>query len=100
MHWDIELLTSDFMGAKELLLRAWDEAMNTQPAAIAWNVMGMMNNCHYRVLIHQHVGPGGALGLRFQHPAPVEPGPLGNIGWREEENIQRQALEVRGGGGT
>jgi nitrate reductase (NAD(P)H) len=36
----------------------------------------------------------GVLGLRFQHPAPVEKGELGNIGWREEENLARQGQEA------
>jgi nitrate reductase (NAD(P)H) len=34
------------------------------------------------------------MGIRFQHPAPVQPGALGNIGWREEENLARQGLEA------
>ena len=34
----------------------------------------------------------GNIGLRFQHPAPVEVGELGNIGWREEDNLRAQAL--------
>ena len=34
------------------------------------------------------------MGLRFQHPAPVQPGALGTIGWREEENLARQGLEA------
>jgi nitrate reductase (NAD(P)H) len=36
----------------------------------------------------------GNLGLRFQHPAPVQPGALGNIGWREEENLARQGQDA------
>jgi nitrate reductase (NAD(P)H) len=36
----------------------------------------------------------GNIGLRFQHPAPVQPGVLGNIGWREEENLARQGQEA------
>jgi nitrate reductase (NAD(P)H) len=48
--------------------------MNTQPAMITWNVMGMMNNCHFRVLIHPHTDEQGNIGVRFQHPAPVEVG--------------------------
>lgn len=38
--------------------------------------------------------PQGNLGLRFQHPAPVQPGVLGNIGWREEENLARQGQDA------
>ena len=35
--------------AEEVVCRAWDEAMNTQPDTFTWNLMGMLNNCHYRV---------------------------------------------------
>ena len=38
----------DMLVAKELLVRAWDSSMNTQPAAITWNLTGMMNNCYHR----------------------------------------------------
>jgi hypothetical protein len=48
VHWSLELPVAAFLSAKELLCRAWDETMNTQPAAITWNVMGMMNNCYFR----------------------------------------------------
>lgn len=41
-----------------------------------------------------HPSLQGNLGLRFQHPAPVQPGVLGNIGWREEENLARQGQEA------
>ena len=33
------------------MCRAWDEAMNTQPDSFTWNLMGMLNNCHYRVKV-------------------------------------------------
>ena len=33
----------------ELLCRGWDAAMNRQPEAIVWNVMGMMNNSYFRI---------------------------------------------------
>mmetsp|Transcript_31111 Transcript_31111/g.69120 ORF Transcript_31111/g.69120 Transcript_31111/m.69120 type:complete len:849 (+) Transcript_31111:85-2631(+) len=92
VHWDIEVQTFDFLKAKEVLCRAWDESMNTQPTVITWNVMGMMNNCYFRIKILPHTLPDGTMGLRFQHPAPVEVGELGGIGWREEENLRQQAL--------
>jgi nitrate reductase (NAD(P)H) len=66
--------------------------MNTQPALITWNLMGMMNNCHFRILISHYVDQNGGMHLRFQHPAPVEQGNLGGIGWREEENLAKQGL--------
>jgi nitrate reductase (NAD(P)H) len=95
VHWDISIPTFDFLSSKELLVRAWDEDMNTQPAAITWNLMGMMNNCYHRIKILPHKDPvTGALGLLFQHPAPVEVGERGNIGWREEDNLREQALQA------
>ena len=51
VHWDIQVQTFDFLVSKELLVRAWDETMNTQPAVITWNLMGMMNNCYHRCVI-------------------------------------------------
>ena len=41
------------------------------------------------------------MGLRFQHPAPVELGDKGNMGWREEDNLVAQAVAAaRDGGGA
>jgi len=141
---------------RALIVRAWDASQNGQPSELTWNVMGMMNNCYYRVRVHHHVDnevrrsfgfSGGALPvlgrrvgarlarpppprarpparfaaprshprtkrpirttppetpppsspqtqgqlyLRFQHPAPIQPGPLGTLGWREEDALARQ----------
>ena len=52
--------------------------------------MGMMNNCYFRVLLHPFMDDKGALGVRFQHPAPVEIGERGDVGWREEDNMRMQ----------
>lgn len=41
----------DLLRAEEVVCRAWDEAMNTQPDSFTWNLMGMLNNCHYRVKV-------------------------------------------------
>ncbi len=49
-----------------------------------------------RVLIHPIEDSQGNMGVRFQHPAPVELGALGNMGWREEDNLRQQALEAAG----
>ncbi|GFR51547.1 hypothetical protein Agub_g13966, partial [Astrephomene gubernaculifera] len=101
VHWTLDVMTFELMSAKEVLLRAWDESMNTQPAVITWNLMGMLNNCYFRIKIHPHVCADGVLGLRFQHPAPLEQGELGNVGWREEEALVAQALAaVKEGSGV
>ncbi|KXZ49738.1 hypothetical protein GPECTOR_20NIT1 [Gonium pectorale] len=100
VHWSLDLMTFDFLTAKEVLVRAWDETMNTQPAVITWNVMGMMNNCYFRIKIIPEVDSDGVMGLRFQHPAPVELGERGNMGWREEDNLVAQAVAAAKEGAT
>ena len=42
-----------------------------------WNLLGMMNNCVYRVKIHPEALPGGGFGLRFEHPTVAGPTPGG-----------------------
>jgi len=58
--------------ALEIRCRAWDEGNNGQPATITWNLMGMGNNPHFRVEIHQTTTPKGNA-LIFRHP--TTPGP-------------------------
>lgn len=35
---------------------------------LTWNLMGMMNNPHYRVKVHAATTPDGLLAMRFEHP--------------------------------
>lgn len=93
MFWDIEAHTIDFMGCKELLVRAWDSSQNGQPAKLTWNVMGMMNNCQFRIKIHRQLLANGEIGLKFQHPAPIEAGQFNTPGWREEEQLTIRGLQ-------
>ena len=37
--WSLEVEVLDLLGAKEIAVRAWDEALNTQPEKLIWNVM-------------------------------------------------------------
>ena len=92
VHWDIGLAAFDLLQCRQVVCRAWDEDMNTQPSVITWNLMGMMNNCMYKVKVAPTRMDSGAIGLRFQHPAPVELGERGSMGWREEDNIRQQAI--------
>merc|ERR1712100_980965 len=66
-HWSLEINVLDLIGIEEISLRSWDEGMNTQPKDITWNVMGMMNNCHFRVKVH-HIKHQGKIALQFEHP--------------------------------
>lgn len=60
--------------APSVQVRAWDSSFNTQPAEIAWNILGMMNNSRYTVAIQSaRTREGLEPGLLFSHPqAPHE----------------------------
>lgn len=66
--WSVEVEVLDLLGAKEIAVRAWDETLNTQPENLIWNVMGMMNNCWFRVKINVCKLHKGEIGLVFEHP--------------------------------
>lgn len=84
--WRLAVPTSELVTARCVRLRAADSSMNTQPSTLTWSLLGMMGNQHYEVRLIPTADPvTGAMTLRIQHPAPIEPGPLGNVGWREEE---------------
>ncbi|CAI5994804.1 unnamed protein product, partial [Closterium sp. NIES-64] len=76
--WATEVPVIDLVGASEVAVRAWDDATNTQPDKLTWNVMGMMNNCWFRVRVAPTVTPEGSIGLQFIHP--TRPGNLPG-GW-------------------
>ncbi len=64
VFWSFDVQTVEFARTSEVLVRAWDSSMNTQPSHLTWNLMGMMNNCHFRIKTHTHVDPqvGGGCG--------------------------------------
>ncbi|XP_068638175.1 nitrate reductase [NADH] 2-like [Aristolochia californica] len=66
--WSLEVEVLDLLGAKEIAVRAWDETLNTQPEQLTWNVMGMMNNCWFRVKMNVCKPHRGEIGLVFEHP--------------------------------
>lgn len=37
--WELEIEMTELLSAKEIVVRAWDQAMNTQPQNLTWNVM-------------------------------------------------------------
>nr|CAD1827129.1 unnamed protein product [Ananas comosus var. bracteatus] len=76
--WSVEVEVLDLLGAKEIAVRAWDESLNTQPEKLIWNVMGMMNNCWFKVRVNVCKPHKGEIGLAFEHP--TQPGNLAG-GW-------------------
>ncbi|GMH44148.1 hypothetical protein BSKO_12082 [Bryopsis sp. KO-2023] len=92
VFWSIEVETVQLMACDEVIVRAWDNSQNCQTADISWNMMGVMNNCYYRVKVHKMLLESGEIGLRFQHPAPNEVGQFRSLGWREEDMIVQRGL--------
>lgn len=86
--WDVEIDVTQLLRAKELAVRAWDAAMNTQPKDLIWNVMGMMNNCWFRVKLSACKHKEGGIALVFEHPTVPGDQPGGWMG--REYSSQRQ----------
>ena len=74
-QWSFPIPVSDLAKAKDVVVRAMDDAMNLQPKDLYWSVLGMMNNPWFRVVIHKE---GDS--LMFEHPTQpaLQPG-----GWME-----------------
>ncbi|KAG7024645.1 hypothetical protein SDJN02_13463, partial [Cucurbita argyrosperma subsp. argyrosperma] len=66
--WSLEVEVLDLLAAKEIAVRAWDETFNTQPEKLIWNLMGMMNNCWFRVKTNMCKPHKGEIGIVFEHP--------------------------------
>lgn len=80
--WSLEVEVLDLLGAKEIAVRAWDQTLNTQPEKLIWNVMGMMNNCWFRVKTNVCKPHKGEIGIVFEHP--TQPGNQSG-GWMAKE---------------
>ncbi|XP_042499026.1 nitrate reductase [NADH]-like [Macadamia integrifolia] len=80
--WSLEVEVPKLLGSKEIAVRAWDEALNTQPEKLIWNVMGMMNNCWFKVKMNERNTQKGEIGIMFEHPTQPanQPG-----GWMAQE---------------
>lgn len=78
VRWSLEIDVADLVRADEIVVRAWDNSQNTQPENLTWNLMGMMNNCWFRVKLTLFREPN--LSIVCEHPtvSGTEPG-----GWME-----------------
>ncbi|CAI0374667.1 unnamed protein product [Linum tenue] len=66
--WSLEVEVLDLLAAKEIAVRAWDQTLNTQPEKLIWNLMGMMNNCWFRIKTNVCKRHKGEIGIVFEHP--------------------------------
>ncbi|CAL5202923.1 unnamed protein product [Lathyrus oleraceus] len=85
--WSLEVEVLEFFGGKEIAVRAWDLANNTQPENLNWNLMGMMNNCWFRIKtnVYKPDNKGETFGIMFEHP--TQPGNQSG-GWMVKEKEQ------------
>ncbi|PIA47304.1 hypothetical protein AQUCO_01400164v1 [Aquilegia coerulea] len=96
--WSLEVEVLDLIGAKEIAVRAWDETLNTQPEKLIWNVMGMMNNCWFRVKTNMCKPYKGEIGLVFEHPTQAGNQPGGwmvrmkNLQSAETQNTMKKSV--------
>ncbi|CAH9083757.1 unnamed protein product [Cuscuta epithymum] len=80
--WSLQVDLLHLLSAKDFAVRAWDETHNTQPQNLIWNLMGMMNNCWFRVKTRTCNSGKGELGIVFEHP--TQPGNQSG-GWMDKE---------------
>lgn len=63
--WTVDIPKSELFNSQEILVRAMDDNMVTQPRDMYWNVTSMLNNWWYRVAIVKDDLSGD---IRFEHP--------------------------------
>ncbi|CAM6088740.1 unnamed protein product [Calypogeia fissa] len=90
--WELNMDVEELSRSAEIVARAWDSAMNTQPEVFGWNMLGVMNNCWYRVkIIHDPVIDEDELPtITFEHP--TQPGNIPG-GWLQEPVWSGHELE-------
>ncbi|KAF8635471.1 hypothetical protein AX15_000444 [Amanita polypyramis BW_CC] len=84
VRWQLEIQVSELMRANEIVVRAWDSSHNTQPEHLTWSLMGMMNNCWFRVKLFPD-GESTPLAVTSEHPANISPSGVG--GWMEKAKV-------------
>ncbi|KAJ6954436.1 nitrate reductase [Populus alba x Populus x berolinensis] len=91
--WSLEVEILELLGAKEIAVRAWDETLNTQPEKLNWNVMGMMNNCWFRVKTNVCKRHKGEIGIVFEHP--TVPGNQSGGWMAKERHLENSSENIR-----
>lgn len=70
--WKYTINPSRLLRCQEICVRAWDESQNTQPGNFSWNLMGMMNNCWFKVKV-DIIDTDRGSSLQFLHPTIAGP---------------------------
>ena len=88
--WHVDVDSLYFTRAASIVVRAWNAFKNTQPEEPTWNLMGMMNNCWYRVKACD--GPDHT--ILFRHPVDPE----GDGGWMKPSTENQLAAVKQSSG--
>ncbi|KZV48947.1 Nitrate reductase 2 [Dorcoceras hygrometricum] len=91
--WSLEVEVLDILAAKEIAVRAWDETLNTQPDKLIWNVLGMMNNCWFRVKTSVCKPHRGEIGIVFEHP--TQPGNQSGGWMAKERHLEKSSDDTK-----
>lgn len=88
IFWSMKRPSTDLVDSDEIWVRAWDETNNTQPVNLTWNLMGLGNNCMYKVKVRHevtaaHLDGSKVMTLYFEHP--TQPGATPG-GWMTRKN--------------
>jgi len=86
--WSTHIPSERLQHCTEIMCRAQDSAHNLQPLHLTWNVMGMMNNCVFRVKVHSLEQNADKSTVWFEHP--TMPG-ANKGGWMTPEAGQYDA---------
>jgi nitrate reductase (NAD(P)H) len=89
--WEYKVDVMRLLNCREIICRAW-QGQNTQPKDLTWNLLGMMNNCHFRCKVHPCRDDSGYLAFRFEHP--TQAGPLPG-GWMSKGEEATQVIAVK-----
>ncbi len=92
-HWETEVDTERLRDCTEIACRAVDCNQNMQPAQLTWNVMGMCNNCLFRIKVHTTARMEACGSSTLS---------VGRRGWRLEDGGRWQVRPgegIRGGAG-
>ena len=81
--WDYKLTVADIIGVQEIYCRAWDSSNNRQPDKPIWNLMGMGNNHHYKLVVDFTKNKDGNNVFKFLHP--IQAGEIKG-GWMTERS--------------
>lgn len=88
-HWHRDVPIRSLLNSPEVIVRAWDVYKNVQPEHLTFNIMGMMNNCWYRVKFE--LFSKEKIGLFCRHPVEA----VGDGGWMKPSAEQHAASNAQ-----